>query len=222
METLCFSEMLVSTYKSTRRHNPEDQHRHLHRRENLKFHIEFSCLWRVNLPRPHPHPSGTTNWKPSWVRLSEPGKSGWGQTGGHWQVAFLTAFIAPGRTDETWWRWAVRVWPAISVETRRHDCQGAYVRPHFSSPQPQSGFLWSCVFSRWNPSYQFFRNWSYEVDELVKEPHEELPTALISITGRIQGAELCGYIHGVMWSKIKVLLTWVQFGKVKKWQQFGG
>jgi hypothetical protein len=26
---VCFSEMLVSTYKSTRRHFPEDQHRHL-------------------------------------------------------------------------------------------------------------------------------------------------------------------------------------------------
>jgi hypothetical protein len=32
METVCFSETLVSTYKSTRRYNPEEQHRHLHRR----------------------------------------------------------------------------------------------------------------------------------------------------------------------------------------------
>jgi hypothetical protein len=27
METLCFFETLVSTYESTRRHNPEQQHR---------------------------------------------------------------------------------------------------------------------------------------------------------------------------------------------------
>jgi hypothetical protein len=27
MEAVCPSEMLVSTYKKTRRHNPEDQHR---------------------------------------------------------------------------------------------------------------------------------------------------------------------------------------------------
>jgi hypothetical protein len=26
METICFLETLVSTYKSTRRHNPEEQH----------------------------------------------------------------------------------------------------------------------------------------------------------------------------------------------------
>jgi hypothetical protein len=40
METACLSEMLVSTYKSTRRHNPE-QHRHLHDRDNLKFILCF-------------------------------------------------------------------------------------------------------------------------------------------------------------------------------------
>lgn len=33
-------ETLVSTYKSTRRYNPEDQRRHLHCRENLKFCTE--------------------------------------------------------------------------------------------------------------------------------------------------------------------------------------
>jgi hypothetical protein len=38
METVWFSEMLVSTYESARRHNPEDQHRHSHRRENLRSH----------------------------------------------------------------------------------------------------------------------------------------------------------------------------------------
>jgi hypothetical protein len=30
------SETLVHTFESTRRHNPEEQHRHPHRRENLK------------------------------------------------------------------------------------------------------------------------------------------------------------------------------------------
>jgi hypothetical protein len=34
METVCFSDALVSTYESTRRHNPEE----VHRRENLKSH----------------------------------------------------------------------------------------------------------------------------------------------------------------------------------------
>jgi hypothetical protein len=34
----CFSETFVSTYKSTRRHNPEEHHNHLHRHENLKCH----------------------------------------------------------------------------------------------------------------------------------------------------------------------------------------
>jgi hypothetical protein len=34
-EVVCSSETLISTYKSTRRYNPEDQHRHLHRREDI-------------------------------------------------------------------------------------------------------------------------------------------------------------------------------------------
>jgi hypothetical protein len=38
METVSFSETLVSTYFSTWRHNPEEQHRHLHRREIVKSH----------------------------------------------------------------------------------------------------------------------------------------------------------------------------------------
>jgi hypothetical protein len=38
MELVYFSETLVSTYKCTRRYNPEDQHRQLHRREKLKSH----------------------------------------------------------------------------------------------------------------------------------------------------------------------------------------
>jgi hypothetical protein len=36
METVCSSKMLVFAYQSTRRYNPEHQHRDLHRRENLK------------------------------------------------------------------------------------------------------------------------------------------------------------------------------------------
>jgi hypothetical protein len=36
---VCFSETLVSTHESTRRHNPEEQLRHHHRRENLKSYI---------------------------------------------------------------------------------------------------------------------------------------------------------------------------------------
>jgi hypothetical protein len=46
-----FSETLVSTYKSTRRYNPEDEYLHLHRRENLKSHLRPRCTiyfkWRV-------------------------------------------------------------------------------------------------------------------------------------------------------------------------------
>jgi hypothetical protein len=36
MEAVCSSETLASTYKLTRRYNPEDQRRHLHGRENLR------------------------------------------------------------------------------------------------------------------------------------------------------------------------------------------
>jgi hypothetical protein len=39
METVYFTETLVSTNKSTRRCKPEDQHQHLHRRENLINHL---------------------------------------------------------------------------------------------------------------------------------------------------------------------------------------
>jgi hypothetical protein len=35
---VCFSETLVSTYETTRRHNPEEQALDPHRRENLKSH----------------------------------------------------------------------------------------------------------------------------------------------------------------------------------------
>jgi hypothetical protein len=38
MEVVCFSETLVCIYESTRRHSPEERHRHLHRRENLRSH----------------------------------------------------------------------------------------------------------------------------------------------------------------------------------------
>jgi hypothetical protein len=39
-----FSKMLVSTYESTQRQNPEEQQRHLHHHENLKSHITVYCF----------------------------------------------------------------------------------------------------------------------------------------------------------------------------------
>jgi hypothetical protein len=38
METVRLSKTFVPTCKSTQRYNPEDKHRHLHRRENLRSH----------------------------------------------------------------------------------------------------------------------------------------------------------------------------------------
>jgi hypothetical protein len=38
MKAVCFFETLVLAYESTQRHNPEGKH-HLHRRENLKYHL---------------------------------------------------------------------------------------------------------------------------------------------------------------------------------------
>jgi hypothetical protein len=40
-ETICYFETIISTYKSTRRYNAEEQQRHLHRRENLKSNIGY-------------------------------------------------------------------------------------------------------------------------------------------------------------------------------------
>jgi hypothetical protein len=34
-----FSEMLISTYYSALRHNPEEQHYYLHHHENIIFHM---------------------------------------------------------------------------------------------------------------------------------------------------------------------------------------
>jgi hypothetical protein len=45
METVFFSEMLVSTCLSTWCHNPEEQHRHPHYCENFKSHSEN--IWLV-------------------------------------------------------------------------------------------------------------------------------------------------------------------------------
>jgi hypothetical protein len=42
MGTVCFSETLASTDESTRRRNPEEQHRHPPRRENLQSSL--SCF----------------------------------------------------------------------------------------------------------------------------------------------------------------------------------
>jgi hypothetical protein len=41
VQTVCSSISLVSAYKSTPRYNTEDQHRHLHRRENLKYYMIY-------------------------------------------------------------------------------------------------------------------------------------------------------------------------------------
>jgi hypothetical protein len=50
MEAIRSSETLVTTYKTTRRHNPEDQNRHSHTVFRLSpYHSEFSLS--VGLPR---------------------------------------------------------------------------------------------------------------------------------------------------------------------------
>jgi hypothetical protein len=40
MEAIRSSETLVTIYKTTRLHNPEDYHRHLHHRQNFKTQIQ--------------------------------------------------------------------------------------------------------------------------------------------------------------------------------------
>jgi hypothetical protein len=60
METVCFSETLLSTDESTRRQNPEEQHRHPHCRENLKSHTVFLCLHAIT------YSAGTQLWT-SWM-----------------------------------------------------------------------------------------------------------------------------------------------------------
>jgi hypothetical protein len=47
MDTVCSSETLVSTYKSTRRYNPKEQHRHFYRRDDWKSHIFLSFLFHI-------------------------------------------------------------------------------------------------------------------------------------------------------------------------------
>jgi hypothetical protein len=49
MGTVCLTETLAATYKSTRRYNPEDQEWRLHRHEILKPHssVFFSFCWCV-------------------------------------------------------------------------------------------------------------------------------------------------------------------------------
>jgi hypothetical protein len=47
---LHLEETLVTTYKTTLRYNPEDQHRYLHRRENLRCQnwlSDVQCFWYV-------------------------------------------------------------------------------------------------------------------------------------------------------------------------------
>lgn len=48
--------MLVSTYESTRRHNPEEERCHVHCRENLKFLFSVDqqeIVWIELLTRKH-------------------------------------------------------------------------------------------------------------------------------------------------------------------------
>jgi hypothetical protein len=43
-----FKAVLASTYKSTRRHNPQQQYRYLHRRGKLNFHIlHLLCFFYI-------------------------------------------------------------------------------------------------------------------------------------------------------------------------------
>jgi hypothetical protein len=51
VEAVCFSEMLVSAYKYTALQPPEDQHRHLYRREVLKSkdHVEEPAVSAIKL-----------------------------------------------------------------------------------------------------------------------------------------------------------------------------
>jgi hypothetical protein len=44
MEIFCFSKTLASTYGSTRRQKPEQQHRRPHSRKNLKCGLPAHCL----------------------------------------------------------------------------------------------------------------------------------------------------------------------------------
>jgi hypothetical protein len=44
LEAACFFETPITIYKSTRRYNPEDQHRHLYRRDNLRSHLGYVVL----------------------------------------------------------------------------------------------------------------------------------------------------------------------------------
>lgn len=48
MEVVCSFETLVPTYKPTRSYNP-NQHPHLHRHGNLKFHISYMLHKYVSL-----------------------------------------------------------------------------------------------------------------------------------------------------------------------------
>jgi hypothetical protein len=41
VEAICFSEKLATTYKTKRRHNPEDHYLNYHRRENLKSYYIY-------------------------------------------------------------------------------------------------------------------------------------------------------------------------------------
>jgi hypothetical protein len=44
MEAARTSETLVNVYQTTRRYNPENNHLHTHRRENLKPYLMRTCF----------------------------------------------------------------------------------------------------------------------------------------------------------------------------------
>jgi hypothetical protein len=44
MEAASISKTSINFYQTSRRNNPEDSHRHIHRRENLTSHLVLSEL----------------------------------------------------------------------------------------------------------------------------------------------------------------------------------
>jgi hypothetical protein len=50
MVTICFSEMLVSSYKATRHHNPQDNNWYIQSPENLKYQTYLFCFLSIKVP----------------------------------------------------------------------------------------------------------------------------------------------------------------------------
>jgi hypothetical protein len=75
---VCFSETMVSTYESTRRHNPE-QRRHSHRSENLKSHV---LMWSSGITVYFSQRNGLIQWHMP-RHASRPGVCNLFKTAGH-------------------------------------------------------------------------------------------------------------------------------------------